>query len=82
MPPTATSLAPGSSLLTLALLIPGVLLVAVAVLVALPGVVLLAAALRRLPASSPASEPAHERLQGQDDPRPRVWPAQPSREVH
>lgn len=82
MPPDATSHAPGSSLLTLALLVPGVLLVALAVLVALPGVVLLAAALRRLSAAPPASEPAHERPQVQDDPRPRVWPAQPSREVH
>jgi hypothetical protein len=73
---------PGSFLLMLALFIPGVLVVALAVLVALPGVVLLAAALRRLPASSPASEPATERPQGQDDPRPRVWLAAPSREVH
>lgn len=59
------------------LLAVGVITLAVGLAFALPGAVLFAAALRRLTAALPASEPAPRRQLRQDDPRPRVvWPGQ------
>jgi hypothetical protein len=79
---------PGRFLLAVVLLVPGGCLIALGVLVALPGLALCWSAVRRMTAATRGTVgdeialPRSDSYEASRQPRPRAWSAPPSLEVH